>query len=254
MTLTPLCTAQVTVNTHPTGGSVLAVRCKRWSCEYCREINRQRVIRIAAAAKPRALLTLTVRHSDYASPDHAAEALKRGLRLLRLRLKRHPMLQNFRFLAVFERHKSGFPHLHLLIKGKYLPWQELRKMWESITGSYMVDIRRIRTNGQAAMYVAKYIGKDLSAFEGCKRWWRSVGYSADQIDDYQVEKAGGQWSRLTAGFYSIAPALEQAGYIVEVGRGARLTYTVPETGPPPLSFIEALNNGPVVMNAWGGAL
>lgn len=254
MTLTPLCTSQITVNANQHGGEILAVRCKRWSCEYCREVNRQRVIRIAAAAKPRALLTLTVRHTDYECPDEAAEALKRGLRLLRLRLKRHPMLQNFRFLAVFEKHKSGWPHLHLLIKGQYLPWQQLRSMWEGITGSYMVDIRRIKTNGQAAMYVAKYIGKDLSAFAHCKRWWRSTGYTEEQPEDYQAEKASGQWTRLTVGFYSIGPALEKAGYDVEYLRGARLRFAPPETGPPPCSLLEALNNGPVVLSPWGKPL
>lgn len=217
----------------------------------CSQINRKRVIQIAREAKPRALLTLTVRSSDYSCPDEAAAALKRGLRLLRLRLKRSPRLSNFSFLAVFERHKSGFPHLHLLIKGSFIPWRELRAMWEEITGSYMVDIRKISTEGQAALYVAKYIGKDLAAFASCKRWWRSRGYSEQVVVEYQEDKASGQWRRLIFGFYALQPALEEAGWIVEVQRGQRLTYHADPTGPPPKPLLEALNSASPVQFPWG---
>lgn len=130
------------------------------------------------------MLTLTVSSKHYETPDDAAAALKRGLRLLRLRLKRHANLSNFSFLAVFEKHKSGYPHLHLLIRGKYIPWAKLAEWWEDITGSTHIDIRRIDSTGKAAWYVAKYIGKDLSSFASCKRWWRSHEYSADTPDEY----------------------------------------------------------------------
>lgn len=251
MKLTPLCTSQVSVKTEPQEITAAAVRCKRWSCPVCSQINRNRVIGIARRAKPRALLTLTVRSTDYASPDDAAEALKRGLRLLRLRLKRHPRLTNFQFLAVFEKHKSGWPHLHLLIRGSFLPWQELRRMWEGITGSYMVDIRRIASEGQAALYVSKYIGKDLAAFAGCKRWWRSHAYSEEDVSEYQADKAGGQWGRLIAGWYSVGPALEAGGWQVDYQRGHRLTARPPERGPPPKPLRQCLNEGPIVAMPWG---
>lgn len=182
MQFRPLCTPDLSVKGSVSEGEAHPIRCKRWSCPVCAEINRARVVAIAGKSRPRALLTLTVRSTDYETPADAALALKEGLRLLRLRLKRHPKLSNFQFLAVFERHKSGYPHLHLLIKGEFIPWQWLRKAWEEITGSYMVDIKKIKAKREAARYVAKYIGKDLSAFPHCKRWWRSHGYS-DGVDE-----------------------------------------------------------------------
>lgn len=251
MTISPLCTPEVSVKADIAGGEASPVRCKRWSCPVCKEINRARVIAIAKAARPRALLTLTVSAKDFPDPAQAADELKRGLRLLRLRLKRAEKLTNFQFLAVFEKHKSGHPHLHLLIKGKFIPWQVLRKMWEEITGSFMVDIRRISTVGQAALYCAKYIGKDLSSFPHCKRWWRSHDYSDDVPEDYQTEKASGQWGRFMVGWYALRPAMEKAGWVVETTGRERIRWRPPDGGSPGLPIRQALNNAPIVENPWG---
>lgn len=215
MPITPLCTPEVAVNLSGNAGIATPVRCKRWSCPVCHEANRRRVIRIARAGNPRALLTLTVSSKKYPDPAEAAQALKNSLRLLRLRLKRHPRLENFEFLAVFEKHQSGHPHLHLLIKGKFIPWKLLRKWWTKWTDSPIQDIRKISSRGNAALYCAKYIGKDLSSLPGCKRWWRSHGYSSSAADDYQDEKAAGQWGRLTANIARLRHAALVSGYEVE---------------------------------------
>lgn len=238
MPLTPLCTSDIAVKPDAHGGLAGPVRCKRWSCEVCAIRNRNRVIAIARAANPRALLTLTVRSTDYESPEAAAEALKRGLRLLRLRLSRHKRALDFQFLAVFEKHKSGYPHLHLLIKGKFIPWQTLRTMWEAITGSYQVDIRKIKSQGQAALYCAKYIAKDLSSFPGCKRWWRSHDYSSAADEDYQQDKAEGQWGRLTVNWHHFRHALLASGYQIEDIAADRIRFNAREGGhgPPSLAF------------------
>lgn len=234
--ITPLCTPEVAVNHDRFEGILAPIRCKRWTCPTCAEINRGRVIAIAKAAKPRALLTLTVSSTKYPDVSDAAEALKKGLRLLRLRLKRHEKLRNFEFLAVFEKHKSGHPHLHLLIKGDYIPWQWLKRVWRETTGATRIDIRKIKTIGQAAMYCAKYIGKDLSSFPGCKRWWRSSGYSEGSAAEYKPEHVPGQWGRVDAPLYPLRMALSEAGYSVEqIGRDRfRWRSKDPNNPPPPL--------------------
>lgn len=211
----PLCSHLTSVKSSHDGREIAPIRCKRWSCPTCHQINRARVIALARAGKPRALLTLTVRSTDYPSPDAAAEALKRGLRLLRLRLQRHERLKRFEFLAVFEKHKSGFPHLHLLIRGDYLPWKVLRGMWESITGSYQVDVRKIDREGNAAFYVSKYIGKDLSAFEGCKRWWRSRGYNEEPAEDYAPDWMRCEFAAWDTDFNALRFLLLHDGWTME---------------------------------------
>lgn len=230
MPITPLCTDQALIKREDGRYYAKAIRCKRWSCQVCSQLNRRRVISIAVKAKPRALLTLTVSSKQYPDPDLAADALKRGLRLLRLRLQRHEKLKNFRFLAVFEKHKSGFPHLHLLIKGEYIPWQMLRKWWEEITGSTHIDIRRIKSTGAAAYYVAKYIGKDLAAFAHCKRWWRSKGFSAPPESREEKDPYAPQWHRYQADVYKLRFAARLAGWLAgEVDR-EMLILTPPPNG------------------------
>lgn len=190
-------------------------------------------------ARPRAMLTLTVSSNHYDTPDDAAAALKRGLRLLRLRLKRHPRLVNFSFLAIFEAHKSGYPHLHLLIRGKFIPWEMLTKWWEEITGSTHVDIRKIDTTGKAAFYVAKYLGKDLHAFAGCKRWWRSHGYSEGADEDYAKDRPNVRWTRYGIDFDPIAYRLASAGYRVSRVGPDRIAWkpAAIDDPPPPWLYV-----------------
>lgn len=230
----PLCTPHVSVNASRYEGEAAAVRCKRWSCDVCAKINRRRVIAIACSAKPRALLTLTVNSKHYDTPDAAAEALKRGLRLLRLHLKRHEKLTNFSFLAVFERHESGYPHLHLLIRGKFIPWKWLRNTWEKITGSTHVDIRKIDSVGKAAFYVSKYVGKELHAFAHCKRWWRSHDYSEEAPCDYQDDAPHARWTRYELEYGPMFFMMSQVGFEVTRDGPERLRWRwPPQAGEPP---------------------
>lgn len=230
----PLCTPNVSVNGSRWEGEAAAIRCKRWSCEVCAKINRRRVIAIACSAKPRALLTLTVSSKHYETPDLAAAALKRGLRLLRLHLKRHPKLSNFSFLAAFERHESGYPHLHLLIRGKFIPWKWLTSTWQKITGSTHVDIRKIDSVGKAAFYVSKYIGKELHAFANCKRWWRSHDYSEEADADYQDDKPHKQWTRYLLDYRTMYFNMNLVGFEVTRDGPDRLRWRwPPQAGEPP---------------------
>ncbi len=170
---------------------------------------------------------------------------------MRLRLKRHAQLSNFEFLAVFEKHKSGYPHLHLLIKGNFLPWKMLRTMWEEITGSYMVDIRKISTVGLAALYCAKYIGKDLSSFEHCKRWWRSRAYNEVTPLTREELLERKRWQKWTANFHQLRFALLWTNWqIVDQGRD-RFTFSPRIDRPPSASLDEALRAYGAPAPLWG---
>lgn len=243
MQFRPLCTPDLSVKGNASEGEAHPIRCKRWACPVCAEINRAKVISIAGRSKPRALLTLTVNANDYQTPEAAALALKNGLRALRLRLSRHPRFERFEFLAVFERHKSGYPHLHLLIKGGFLPWRWLRSQWEDLTGAYMVDIQKIKARKQAAAYVAKYIGKDLAAFPGCKRWWRSHHYSDDADPIERKPERYGAPERYLADRTKLRWAMTIEGFEVErIGKDG-IRWRGPPGYPLPLSGLIALAEG-----------
>lgn len=243
MQLTPLCTPDVSVKTRSTSGEAVPVRCKRWSCEECAKANKRQVIRAGIAGNPRALLTLTVSSKHYETPELAALALKRGLRNLRLDLKRHPKLKNFEYLAVFEEHQSGYPHMHLLITGKYIPWQYLRQVWERITGSIHIHIKKIPNARQAAAYCAKYISKSLKAYEGCKRWWRSHGYPRpeDRPDDDPEARRG--WGRWEINANEMAFNLKMAGYTVTQEPNGKIRWLWAKTNEEPPGWQWAASGG-----------
>lgn len=244
MQFRPLCTPDVSVNSENGRYKAVPVRCKRWSCEVCREMNRRRVIRLAKRGLPTAMLTLTVSSKHYDTPDAAAADLKRGLVALRKRINRKWPEERMPFLAVFEQHKSGYPHLHLLIRARFIPVDWLREVWTEITGSWNVNICSLKTRERAAAYAAKYIGKDLAAFANCKRWWRSHDYDQPQPEDVEEANRPPEWSRWEADLRHIVSALRALG--AEVSQPER--DVIVWTGPPDrdLSFA----NAAALARAW----
>jgi hypothetical protein len=229
--ISPLCTPDISVKSSNGAHEANAVRCKRWSCEICAQINRRRVIALGVAGKPTAFLTLTVSSNHYETPDDAARDLKRGLVALRKRIRRTWPGETMSFLAVFEQHKSGWPHLHLLIRAPFMPIKWLKAAWEEITGSFMVNIQAIKNIGQRAFYVAKYVGKDLAAFTNCKRWWRSHDYNEPRAEDPEWAARCRGWTRHEGNIFNLAKWLHHAGVTVEVGRDGRLSWTDPPGSP-----------------------
>lgn len=52
------------------------------------------------------------------------------------------------------------PHLHVLTTGIYMPKQELRALWQSLTvDSFIVDITLVRSREHVLRYVTKYVTK-----------------------------------------------------------------------------------------------
>lgn len=167
------CQHHTIVNANDEEGTLHALKCKMWSCPTCREDNRKKVMHKARKGSPNIFLTLTCDHRKYSNPDEAARDMKRGLVLLRRHIQRRWKVKNIPFIVVYEQHKSGWPHMHLLLRGPYMHWKQLRAVWTKILGAWSIDIRFIKHQSQVLFYVTKYIGKDLHGFKGCKRYWSS---------------------------------------------------------------------------------
>ena len=99
MQMQPLCTPEISVKPEGDHGAIVPVRCKRWSCPTCAEINRRKVIALGKAGKPTTFLTLTVSSTAYETPDEAAADLKRAWNALRRRIRRAYPEHKIPFLA-----------------------------------------------------------------------------------------------------------------------------------------------------------
>lgn len=156
-------------------------RCKTWNCATCAEKNRKRLIAICKAGNPTMLLTLTTNPAMYFDYDAAACDLVDAWRRMRQQLKRHHGHRSIEFIAVFERTKAGWPHLHILIRGRFIPHAWIKNYMARRTNAPIVDIRKVHNATQAAIYIAKYIAKAPEKFEGCKRYWASHNYAPKRI-------------------------------------------------------------------------
>lgn len=251
----PLCGEATLVNTNGHIGEISALRCKRWSCETCQPFNRQKVMQAAKEGNPNIFLTLTCDSKRYDTPEEAARDMKRGLVLLRRQIARRFNVKNVPFIVVFERTKKGWPHMHLLMRGSYMHWKKLRGMWQSIVGAAQIDIRFIKRKEHVLHYVTKYIGKDLAAFKGCKRWWRSHNYSEADADDEPLHLFGDQVFRVNVPYHVVRDYVERTGGLTEKLHRLKCSFKYADSGggfsPRPLLYEQRASSEPPAYSGRG---
>jgi len=164
--------------------AVRPLRCKRWSCDHCRGLRRRDLWHKAFKGDPRIFLTLTMQHGPEEDPAAVAAKYVEGWRMLRQFLCRRLGRKALTFLAVFEKHPtSGFPHLHILLRGGYLSRTLIKEWWEKNGYGYIVDIRLAKNPRQRASYVSKYVAQDPQGFGSCKRYWCSQDWDLKKEED-----------------------------------------------------------------------
>jgi len=139
---------------------VLPVRCKRWTCPYCRVCNEIRIRAKVLEGKPNRMLTITARPKENDTPMSMYLRVRPCVNRFYHEIRR--TFGPFEAATFLERHKSGFPHWHALVRSGFLPQSELSDIWKRISGSPIVDIRRIKQHQVAARYVSKYVVKQLT--------------------------------------------------------------------------------------------
>lgn len=168
-----LCTERSLVKHEGRSLTVRPLRCKCWKCQHCVEGKKRDLWFKAVKGEPRIFLTLTIRKGQVGGPIEQAQALVEGWRALRQFLCRRLNRPSITFLAVFEKHKSGFPHLHILLRGGYIDHRLIRRWWEHRFQSHQIDIRLAKNARQRASYVSNYITKAPLGFGSLKRYWCS---------------------------------------------------------------------------------
>lgn len=184
--------------------------------------------------RPDMFLTLTIRSNDHGDPIAAAKRLSRAWRLLRLRIMRSMKWKQLPFLAVFERHLSGWPHLHIMLRSKYIPQKWLSDQMLDLIDSPHVDVRRIRDHKQAVAYVAKYTGKDCHKFGTCKRYWQSKDYDLrQQPPEKPKPKYGEGWERENVTLQQWSRNFKLLGWVVTFDAAWRASARDPTRERPP---------------------
>ena len=154
-----------------------AIWCKSWHCEHCAPLRQKQLMAQACAGAPNRFITITSRYRpDEMTPSQAAQELVHAWRMVVQRAKREKMIQDMQYIAVFELTKKGWPHLHILCRCEWMAHAWLSDRMQQYADSPIVDIRKVKSRKRAAWYVAKYTAKAPEKFQGCKRYWRTMGY------------------------------------------------------------------------------
>ena len=82
----------------------------------------------------------------------------------RLRANLFKKYGKFEFLRILEPHKSGFPHLHVLVFGiPFIDWNWLNQVWhEKYEGAGYVFRRDVGNSFNAVKYLLKYVNKMMA--------------------------------------------------------------------------------------------
>jgi hypothetical protein len=150
--------------------------CRSWGCDDCAPERKKQLFMKAKSGQPNIFLTLTSRVTASLTPEQAAKDLVWAYRTWRRQLERKNKNLKLEFIAVFEATKAGWPHLHILIRGKYIERWWISQQMERLTNSPEVDIRAIRNRKGMAAYLMKYIRKAPAKFGTLKRYWCTPGW------------------------------------------------------------------------------
>lgn len=211
----PFCNNGTLVKTRGALSTIQPLRCRAWTCQHCGPLRRRRLIAEAIGGSPAIFLTLTLVTRPGDDPARKARELTAALNKLRKRIMRHYRRKRLPWLWVLERHKSGQPHIHVLIRGGFIDWRWLRDQWHDLTGATVIDIRKIADQHRIAGYVAKYLGKEPAKFGTCKRYCKTPDY---ELRERWKRKPARDPSLEISVYWHITPTIarwfEQRGYMV----------------------------------------
>jgi hypothetical protein len=218
------CTAQHLV--------VASLKCKTWGCPECKPARLRELRWYARRGRPDMFLTLTCSTRFGYSRHHRAQKLKHAFAMLRQAVKRRWRVASFPFIAVFEEHESGEPHLHILCRMRFIPQKWISKFMRKHLGSPVVDVRRITSQRAAINYVTKYIADAPARYEHCKRYWSSHDWLVEPAQDagFLPDLMGG-WRRVPVSALGYIHLILMQGWRATFD-GVRWLCDPPDGGPP----------------------
>lgn len=216
-----LCSEWSLVKKQPHLITVIPLRCRCWHCEECRPLRTYQLVQEAKQGEPNLFITLTSRRRASLTADQAARLLAHAWRKVRAAYLREHGKSSLPFLAVFERTKKGWPHIHIVARCRWLDQKWLSRQMNELIGSPVVDVRRVHGKSKIEAYIAKYIGKNPERFKFCKRYWRSRDYLTVPTAWKKIIKAMAlRWEIDKRPWKQVLQNYEGFGYEIDLGRSS----------------------------------
>jgi len=159
--------------------------------------------------------------------------------------------RTFQYAAVWELHKSGFPHVHLASWGDYIPWQEILTTWRQLTGATHIWIAKISDNETPNHSWSKYITSAIptraSIFNGLRRVQFSRNYDRFKTTEHKQDtEPDMQWYYIPAHPETIASYLVAVLLAIPLSHSNNHTFLLrglsPAAGDPFYPSIPAIEN------------
>lgn len=153
------CGTGALIGSTPDGSKVqvIPLTCKSWSCPKCGPRKQASWAQRIAQAEPQRHIVLTSDPARYHTCLEALYAMKAALPALSKLIR--TKLGVSEHVAAFEFTREGWPHIHILQRGVYIPQKWLSKAWDNLGPGPVVFLRSIHSRKQAAQYVTKYLLK-----------------------------------------------------------------------------------------------
>ncbi len=149
----------------PSRFKVACLRCHDRFCLPCSQDRARLIVANMRAQLPEGatrFLTLTLKHNN----DPLSDQIDRLYQSFRYLRRTAPWIASVTGGIAFLELKLGrgdhlwHPHLHVLLRGKYLHQKVIAETWYQITGdSYVVDIRLAKTPDHVYTYLTRYVTK-----------------------------------------------------------------------------------------------
>lgn len=167
---------------------VISRTCHSRACPECRKAAAKALhARLnwalpAATGKNLRLVTLTLKHTTRPLRDQL-DFLRESFRRLRQRkFWRRTQRYGFAVIEISRNHDTHtwHPHLHVITHGRWMEQGVLKSEWRAVThGSYIVDVRPLRSREKALSYILKYLTKGpgdaiLNRPQLMLEWWAAV--------------------------------------------------------------------------------
>lgn len=242
------CGERTLVKLRPDRREATTLKCRSWLCPDCYEQRKAALIAQAHRGKANTFITITSKRESWPSADQAALELanawricvKRALREARRDPKKNsrpfgaaprdgwgttpkdgfaPMVRlekgRLEYLAVIEAHKSGWPHLHIISRSRWITHKWLSAQMDDLLGSPVVSVSRIEKRSAKAAYIAKYCGKCTHKFGTAKRYWQTRGFQLTRYEKPEsIIKDWHEVSRDKRHLFTIATEWTWHGFIV----------------------------------------
>lgn len=199
------------------GDEIVAVPllCRSWACPVCGPRMKRRLVRALEGVVAHTLITLTCDPGRYESPHQAFARMSVAVNQLMKRIRRAQPRAQLEYFLVWETTRRGWPHVHIIARAPWIPQAWLSCQWQELTGASIVDIRRLQQGPGIALYIAKYLSKQLRAPRGFKRYRSSRNFVPGSTFVSAVRPAGdGVWSVSKFDLLELARQFDRDGYCV----------------------------------------